>query len=213
MNALLGKKLGMTRVFGANGEQVPVTVIQTGPCVVVQRKTAEHDGYDAVQVGFEDQKAQRLSKPEQGHFKKASVEAKKVLREIDLEAGEEAKEGDVLTVALFEGVSHVDISGTTKGKGFQGVVRRYGMAGGPAAHGHTSHRRPGSIGMREWPGRVLKNKKMPGQMGNVNVTTQNLKVVQVRPDDHVMLVHGAVPGPVGSYVVVRKSIKKVMKAT
>ena len=208
MNALLGKKLGMTRIFTPEGEQVPVTVLLAGPCVVVQRKTAEHDGYEAVQLGFEEQKAQRLSKAEKGHFEAHGVAPVKWLSELLLEDGDDPKEGEAVTVDIFKDVSHVDVSGVTKGKGFQGVMRRHGMSGQPASHGHTIHRLPGSVGMREWPGRILKNKRMPGHMGHVHVATQNLKVEKVRPEDNVLLVRGSVPGPVGGYVVIRKALKK-----
>lgn len=209
MNTLLGKKLGMTRVFDADGKQVPVTVIEAGPCVVVQRKTAATDGYDAAQVGFGSQAVSRLSGAEAGHFKKSGAAASRLLREISVETGDDPKPGETITVGIFENTKFVDVIGVTKGRGFQGVMRRHGMSGQPAAHGHTMHRRPGSIGMRERPGRILKNKRLPGHMGNVTVTTQHLKVVQVRKEDHLLLVLGSVPGPVGGYVEIRKSVKKV----
>lgn len=208
MQTLIGKKIGMTRVYDDAGVQVPVTVVQVGPCVVTQRKTAETDQYEAVQLGFEEQKESRLAKPQKGHFAKAGAKPQKVVREVRVEAGEEAKPGDVLTAAVFEGVNFVDVIGQTKGRGFQGVVRRFRMAGGPATHGSGTHRRVGSIGNREWPARVFKNKKMPGQMGSVQITTQNLRVVKVLADDHALLLEGAVPGPMGGIVVVRKAIKK-----
>jgi len=213
MNALIGRKLGMTRVFGPDGSQVPVTVLQAGPCVVVQVKTAEADGYRAAQLGFDDQKESRLSKAELGHLRKHGAPAKRMLHEVALAAGEEAKPGDVVTVELFKDATHVDVSGVTKGRGFQGVVRRHGMGGQPQSHGHTVHRNPGSVGMREHPGRLLRGRRLPGQMGAVAVTTQSLQVVQVRPEDHVLLVRGSVPGPTGGTVVVRKAIKKAAKAT
>lgn len=212
MNALLGRKVGMTRIFDSAGHQIPVTVIEAGPCVVLQRKRLEIDGYSAVQVGFGVRKESRVTKPVRGHIQKAKAPLCRWLRELPLEEGDEAKEGDTLTVGMFEGTGFVDIGGITKGRGFQGVVFRYGMSGGPAAHGSTSHRRVGSIGMREWPGRVMKNKRMPGHMGHVKVMTQNLRVVAVRPDDHALLVEGAVPGPVGGLVMIRKAIKKSAKA-
>jgi len=208
MQTLIGKKVGMTRVYDDNGVQVPVTVVQVGPCVVVQRKTAETDGYEAAQIGFEEQKESRLTKPQQGHCRKAGVKPQKIMREVRLEAGDEAKPGDVLTAKMFEGVTHVDVMGRTKGRGFQGVIRRYRMRGGRASHGGGWTRRPGSIGNREWPARVFKNKKMPGQMGSVEVTTQNLRVVKVLADDHALLLEGAVQGPAGGIVLVRKAIKK-----
>ena len=213
MKALIGRKLGMTRVFDGEGRQVPVTVLQAGPCTVVQRKTAATDGYEAAQLGFEDQKASRLGMPVAGHCKKAGVGPFRVLREVPLEAGEEAKAGDAVTVTIFEKGGFVDVTGISKGRGFQGVMRRHNMSGQPAAHGHTMHRRVGSVGMREMPGRLLKNKRLPGQMGNVRVTTQHLLAVEVRPDDHLLLVHGSVPGPVGGLVEIRRSIKKASKGS
>ena len=208
MQTLIGRKIGMTRVYDENGVQVPVTVVQVGPCTVVQRKTTEKDGYEAAQIGFGAQKSQRLAKPQQGHFKKAGAEPQKVLREVRLADGDDAKVGDVLTAAVFEGVKFVDVLGKTKGRGFQGVIKRYKMAGGRETHGGAWTRRPGSIGNREWPARVFKNKKMPGQMGSVEVTTQNLRVVKVLAEDNALLLEGAVQGPAGGIVLVRKAIKK-----
>ena len=208
MQTLIGKKIGMTRVYDADGVQVAVTVVQVGPCTVVQRKSKGADGYEAVQLGFGEQKDSRLTKPEQGHFKKAGAKAAKVLREVRVDAAEGAKPGDVVTAQVFEGVKFVDVLAHTKGKGFQGVVRRFGFGGGRASHGGGWLRKPGSIGNREWPARIFKNKKLPGHMGSVDVTTQNLRVVQVLADDHALLLEGAVPGPVGGIVLVRKAIKK-----
>jgi len=211
MQGLIGKKLGMTQVYDDRGHHVPVTVIAAGPCLVVQRKTAQRDGYDAVQLGFGAQKESRLSKAEAGRFKKAGLAASGVLREFRVAADAAVKEGDTVTARIFEGVSHVDISGVTKGQGYQGVVKRHRMGGGPQSHGHMSHRRIGAIGQRTWPARIMKNKRMPGHMGNLNITVQNLRVVQVRPDDHVILVEGAIPGPTGALVVVKRAIKKAAK--
>ena len=208
MQTLIGKKIGMTRVYDDAGVQVPVTVVQVGPCVVVQRKSAKPDGYEAVQLGFEEQKESRLTKPLQGHFKKAGAKPQKVLREVRVDAAEAAKAGDVLTAKAFEGVKFVDVLGHTKGRGFQGVVKRFRFAGGRASHGGGWNRKPGSIGNREWPARVFKNKKLPGHMGSVDITTQNLRVVKVLADDHALLLEGAVPGPMGGIVLVRKAIKK-----
>jgi len=212
MQGLLARKIGQTEIFDDQGVQIHVTVLQVGPCVVVQRKNAARDGYEAVQLGFEEQKESRLTKPELGHFKKMGVPPRRVLREFPLDPGEDLKAGDSLTVSVFDGVSHVDVIGITKGKGFQGVVRRHGMMGGGAAHGSMMHRRIGAIGNRTWPARVFKNKRMPGHMGNVRMTVQNLKVAQVRLEDNVLLVRGAVPGPVGALLVVRKALKKTAKA-
>lgn len=211
MQGLIGTKLGMTQVYDERGHHVPVTVIQVGPCVVVQRKTLQRDGYDAVQLGFGSQKESRLAKAAAGRFKKAQVSPARVLREFPVAADAALKAGETVTAALFEGVSHVDVSGVTKGQGFQGVVRRHRMGGGPQTHGHMSHRRIGAIGQRTWPARIMKNKRMPGHMGNVHVTTQNLRVVQVRAADHVILVEGAVPGPTGAFVIVKKALKKAAK--
>lgn len=208
MKALLGRKIGMTRVYNDANVQVPVTVLELGPCVVVQSKSEEVDGYKAIQIGFDEQKAQRVNKAEAGHFAKGNVKPQKVLREVRLEADENHEVGSELDVRLFEGVAFVDVTSNSKGRGFQGVIKRYGFAGGPGGHGSHFHRQPGSIGMREKPGRVFKGKKMPGRMGNTRVTTQNLKVVAVRPEENVILVEGAVPGPNGGTVFVRKALKK-----
>lgn len=212
MQGMIGKKLGMTQVYDSNGQHVPVTVIEAGPCVVVQRKTAKTDGYEAVQIAFLPQKEGRLSKASAGRFKKAGVAAHRKLAEVLVDASSELKAGATVTAQLFEGVTHVDVSGVTKGQGYQGVVKRHRMGGGPQSHGHMSHRRIGAIGQRTWPARIMKNKRMPGHMGNVNITVQNLRVVQVRPDDNVLLVEGAIPGPTGALVMVRKAVKKAAKS-
>jgi large subunit ribosomal protein L3 len=208
MKSLLGKKLGMTQVFDEEGKLIPVTVIQAGPCSVVQRKTAATDGYEAVQLGFGAQKPERVAKPLAGHFKKAGVGTMRELREVRVDAADEAKAGDTLTAAVFEGVNFVDVLGTTKGKGFQGVVKRYNFGGGRATHGSHFHRTTGSIGMKEKPGRVFKGKKMAGQMGSTDVTVQSLKVVQVRAAENLILVKGAVPGANGTTLVVREALKR-----
>lgn len=208
MQGLLGKKIGMTRVFDAKGQQIPVTLIQLGPCVVLQRKTTVTDGYESVQCGFEDCREKRAGKALNGHFKKAGCAPKRYVQEFALDAGEDPKVGDKLTVSMFDGIEYVDISGVTKGQGFQGVMKRHGMAGGPASHGHTSKRRIGAIGARAKPGLIHKNKRMPGHMGHKNVTAQNLQVVKLMPEENLMLVHGAIMGPAGGLVTVRKSVKK-----
>ncbi len=212
MQGLIGKKIGMTRVYDEGGTQVTVTVIQAGPCVVVQRKAKAREGYEAAQLGFLEQKEHRVTKARLGQFKKAGVSPKRFLRESLLEAGEEVKVGDTVGVSIFDQVAYVDVIGITKGRGFQGVVRRHGFSGGPAAHGSMMHRRSGSIGNRTWPARVFKNRRMPGHMGNVQDTVQNLKVVSIRNEDNIIMVRGAVPGPNGGIVFVRKAIKKPAKA-
>lgn len=209
MNALIGKKVGMTRVFTEDGSQVPVTVIEVGPCQVVQRKTAEHDGYEAAQLSFAPQKESRLTKPLQGHFSKSGSQPAKMLREVRLgEEDAELAEGASVSADLFDGVGFVDVTAVGKGRGFQGVVKRWNMAGGRASHGGGNPRGGGSIGMCEYPARVLKGKKMPGHMGNRQVTVQNLKLVAIRTEDNALLVRGAVPGPNGGIVMVRKALKK-----
>lgn len=212
MQTLLGTKLGMTRVFDSTGRQIPVTVLALGPCTVVQRKTTERDGYESVQLGYVDQKASRLTRPLQAHFKKRDLAAKRFLREVRVEAGEAGcGEGETVTAAAFQGVEYVDVVGMTKGRGFQGVVKRHRMGGGRKSHGGKMLRGGGSIGMKEDPARVLKGQKMPGQMGNRRVTQLNLKVIAVREEDNALLVQGAVPGPTGGLVMVRRAIKKAAK--
>jgi len=206
---LLGKKLGMTRVYDQSGRVTPVTVIAAGGNTVVQTKTVEKEGYAAIQVGFDEQKPQRVNKPELGHFKKAGVGAKKHLRGIRSSGDGAAFEGVDLSVKQFEVGDIVDVIGRSKGKGFQGIVRKHNAAGQPASHGSMMHRRPGAIGMRSTPGRVWKNQSMPGHMGDERKTVQNLRVVQIREEEGVILVSGAVPGAIGSYVVVRPAIKGV----
>jgi large subunit ribosomal protein L3 len=208
MNALIGTKVGMTQVFDDEGRMIPVTVLEVGPCAVVQRKTTETDGYDAVQLGFADQKPSRVTKPLRGHFKRGGAEPKRHLQEVRVDAGSEAKEGETADVSLFGEVGFVDVIGVSKGRGFQGVVKRHGMGGGRASHGGGNLRGGGSIGMCEFPARVFKGKKMPGQMGNKRTTVQNLKVVEVRGEDNALLVRGAVPGPNGGLVLIRESRKK-----
>ncbi len=209
MQGLLGKKIGMTQVFNERGHSLPVTVLEVGPCVVVQLKTRNTDGYDAVQIGFDDAKESRITKSAMGRFKKAGVTVpKRFLKEFNLEDGDAFKQGDSISVSIFDGVSHVDITGITKGRGFTGVVKRHRMAGGPKTHGSGSHRRVGSIGQCSYPARVAKGQRMPGHYGHVTVTQQNLKLVGIKGEDNVLLVRGAVPGPDGGLVVVRKSIKK-----
>ena len=207
MEGLIGKKIGMTQVFDADGKRTTVTVIELGPCPVVQVKTLENDGYVAAQVGFGAQKASRLAKAQQKHFEKAGVATMKVLKEFALDAGEEVKVGDQITVANFEGVKYVDVTGATKGRGFAGVLKRYNFAGGNMTHGGHSKRRTGGLAARDLPGWIEKGKKMPGHMGDVSRKATNLEVVQIRPEDNAILVKGSVPGARNGTVIVRKSLK------
>src|SRR4051812_14431109 len=204
---LLGQKIGMTSVYDADGRLRPVTVIAAGDNVLIRRLTSENDGYSAVQVGFGPQKEHRVNKSALGAFKKATSEPKKFLREFRLKA--DAPEGDVnLAITQFQAGDFVDVTGRSKGKGFQGVMKKHNFAGQGAAHGSKTHRRNGAIGNRSTPGRIWKNMGMPGHMGDERVTVQNLQVMQVRETEKVILISGAVPGPNGSYVVVRPAIKR-----
>lgn len=208
---ILGKKLGMTRVYDAKGRIRPVTVIEAGGNRVLQVKTKEKEGYSAVQVGFADQKEQRVSKAQKGHFGKTSSTPKRFIREFRLKDGETAPESADLPVTAFQDGQYVDVIATSKGKGFQGVVKRFKFAGQPETHGSMMHRRNGAIGNRLTPGRVWKNMGMPGHHGDDRVTLQNLEIVQVREADGVILVSGAIPGAKGAFVVVRPSKKKTSK--
>ncbi|GAB1489898.1 50S ribosomal protein L3 [Opitutaceae bacterium] len=208
ISTLIGKKIGMTQVYDAQNVLVPVTVVEAGPCAVVQVKTVETDGYNAVQLGFSQQKTKNASKAELAHAKKAGLEsAPRVLSEVRLADKPDAKLGDVVTVEAFKEGQFVDVTGVTKGKGFQGVMRRFRVAGGPASHGSMFHRRIGSVGMRQTPGRVWKNQAMPGHMGQVQRTMQNLRIVKVIADKNILLVKGAIPGANGDDVIVRTAIK------
>ena len=208
ISSLLGKKIGMTQVYDAQNVLIPVTVVEAGPCSVVQVKTVETDGYNAVQIGFSTKKSKNASAAELAHAKKANLDnAPRVLSEVRLEAASTLKVGDVVNVTSFSEGMLVDVIGITKGKGFQGVVRRWRVAGGPAAHGSMFHRRIGSIGMRQTPGRVWKNQHMPGHMGSEQRTVQNLRVVKIIADKNLILVKGAIPGANGDDVVVRSAIK------
>ena len=204
--ALLGKKLGMTQIFDKDGKVIPVTVIEAGPCTVVQVKTKDADGYEAVQLGFGEVKAKKVTKPAAGHFKKANVEPKKHLREFRLEEIS-YNVGDELKADVFTAGESVDITGTTKGKGFQGVIKRHGQSRGPMGHGSMYHRRPGSMGPTSTPGRVFKGKKLPGHMGMQQVTIQNLEIVSVDLNKNVILVKGSVPGNKGAILKIKDSVK------
>ncbi len=207
VTGIIGRKVGMTQIFDADGTVHPATVIKAGPCVVVQAKTAQSDGYEAVQLGFVEETPAKTNKPTQGHFKKANVPATRVRREVKVAAGGDApKTGDQVLVSIFADGERVDVIGTSRGKGFQGVVRRHHFGGGAATHGSMFHRAPGSIGASSFPSRVVKGMRAAGRMGGDRVTTRNLKVLRVDADNHLLLVEGSVPGAPSGYVVVRKAI-------
>jgi len=204
---ILGKKIGMTQVFRADGQVVPVTLLKAGPCVVVQRKTPSTDGYDAVQLGLlEFVKAQRINKPATGHLKKASTDGVKFLREFRLNPGDgDFKQGDRILVDQFKPTDKVDVIGVSKGKGFGSLIKRHNFKGGPGSHGSMFHRAPGSIGASSFPSRVFPGTRMAGRLGDQQVTIRNLEVVQIDAEDNVLMVKGAVPGPNGAYVLVRRA--------
>jgi len=207
IEGLLGRKIGMTQLFDEDGKMNPVTVIQVGPCVVVQRKTVAIDGYDAIQVGLVDPAAaKRAKKPMRGHHEKAGVPPTRIRREFAVPS-EDTKPGDALSVEMFEGINLVDVIGTSKGKGFQGVIKRHHFSGGRASHGSNFHRAPGSIGQSAQPSKVMKGMKGPGQMGNVRSTVKNLKVKRIDAEKGLLIVEGSVPGPPGSIVTIRISQK------
>ena len=207
VTGLIGKKVGMTQLFTADGTVQPATVLKAGPCVVVQAKTVKTDGYEAVQLGLVEVTPTKENKPSQGHFKKAGVPATRVRREVALKAGGDAlKAGDQVNVAMFADGERVDVIGTSRGKGFQGVVKRHHFKGGVASHGSMFHRAPGSIGASSYPSRVVKGMRMGGHMGHVRVTVRNLKVIRVDADNNLLLVEGAVPGGPNAIVVIRKAI-------
>ena len=194
-NGILGRKIGMTRVYDENGRSIPVTVIEAGPCTILQKKTIEKEGYNAIQLGFLEKKESKLNKPEAGHFKRSGGKGYYHVKEFRVDNPESFEVGQTLTLAEVAAIGDlVDITGKTKGRGFQGVIRRHGFRGGRSTHGSDFHRAPGSIGCSAWPSRVLKGKKMPGRMGNETVTQKNLRIIDIRNDDNVLLVHGTVPG-------------------
>ena len=208
MNGILAKKIGMTQVFEESGNLVPVTVLQAGPMVVVQKKTVETDGYNAIVVGFGEINEKNVNKPCKGQFKKANASYKRYLREFKVEDVEKYNLGDEITVEIMDGVEFVDVIGTSKGKGTQGVIKRHGFGRGRESHGSKFHRMPGGMGAATWPGKVLKGHRMMGRMGNERVTVQNLKVVKVDKENGIILIKGAVPGPKKGLITVRKAIKK-----
>ena len=207
MKGIIGKKIGMTQIFDEKGNVIPVTVIETAGNVVTQVKTVETDGYNSIQLGYGDVKTKHINKPLEGHFKKAGVENKKHLREFRTDDAQNYKVGDEVKTDIFVAGDKVDVQGTSKGKGFQGVIKRHGQSRGPMTHGSMYHRRPGSMGQRSTPGRVFKGKKLPGHMGRITVTIQNLEVVKVDTDKNVLLVKGSVPGAKGAILKVKSSVK------
>ena len=207
MKGLIGKKVGMTQLFDDSGKAIPVTVIEAGPCYVTQVRTVDQDGYKAVQLGFEETKTQRLSGGELGHLKKNELPALRFLREF--RTNEELEEGQTLTVEVFEEGERVDVVGRSKGRGFAGVVKRWGFSGGPKTHGQSDRQRaPGSIGAGSTPGRVFKGKKMPGRMGNDTVTSQNLLISRIDPENNIIAVRGSVPGPKNGLVIIKEARKQ-----
>ena len=208
MNGILGRKLGMTQIFGENGEVIPVTIVEAGPCLVVQRKTNENDGYEAVQLGLvEAQPPRHVTQPKAGHFKKAGIPPVRKVEEFRISSEDESKPGDEVRVSIFEADQYVDVAGTSKGKGFQGVIKRHGFGGGRATHGSMFHRAPGSIGQSAQPSRVFKGTRLPGHLGAKRVTVKHLKVVKVDLDNNLIYLRGAVPGANNSYLALRRSIR------
>jgi large subunit ribosomal protein L3 len=207
VTGIIGRKVGMTQLFETDGTVVPATVIKAGPCVVVQAKTAQTDGYESVQIGLVDDRPAKVNKPTAGHFKKANVPPSAVRREVRVAAGgDAAKPGDQVLVSMFATGERVDVIATSRGKGFQGVMKRHHFGGGAATHGSMFHRAPGSIGASSFPSRVVKGMRAAGRMGADRVTTRNLKVVGVDPDNHLLVLRGAVPGAPGGVVVVRRAV-------
>jgi large subunit ribosomal protein L3 len=214
IEGLIGKKVGMTQSFDAEGNVIPITVIKAGPCTVVQKKTSEKDGYSVLQLGFVEEKAaKKPPKALVGHFQKSGLPPTKVLREFRFAAEAEIKEGDQVLVDIFQAGERVHVVGTSKGKGFQGVVKRWGFRGGGASHGSMFHRAPGSIGASSYPSRVTKGKKMGGHMGQDRVTVKNLTVIQTDKENNLLMVKGAIPGPRGGYVLVKKDNFKAETAS
>lgn len=205
--AILGRKLGMTQIFGDNGRVIPVTVIEAGPCVVIQKKTVEKDGYDAVQVGFQEIRERLVNKPMQGHFNKSGVTLRRFVKELRLENSNEYQVGQEIKAETFAAGEKVDVSGISKGKGFQGTIKRWNGQRGPMSHGSKFHRAPGSSGASSDPSRTFKNKHMPGHMGNVKATVINLEVAKVIPEKNLILIKGGIPGPNKGLVVIRNAVK------
>lgn len=200
---ILGRKIGMTQLFDENGNLVPVTVVQAGPCVVVQKRTLERDGYEAVQLGYGSIKERKVTRPMKGHFQKAGVEPRRLLREFPLKAGAQLEEGQVIDVGMFSEGQYVDVSGTSRGKGFAGSIKRHGFARGPMSHGSKYHRGTGGLSGSTYPGRVFKGRRMPGRMGGRRVTVRGLPVLKVDAERHLLVLRGSVPGARGSIVEIR----------
>jgi large subunit ribosomal protein L3 len=205
MELLIGKKLGMTQIFEESGNLIPVSVIQAGPCPIVQVKTPDKDGYSAIQIGFGDIREKRVSKPLKGHFKRGGVTPRRVLKEVRVDDANQYKIGDSVGADIFEGTEKVHVLGVSKGRGFAGTIKRHGFSRGPETHGSHDHRQMGSVGQCAWPARIFKGKKMPGRMGGKNSKVKNLKLVQVDTENNLLNVRGAIPGAVESYVFVEKA--------
>lgn len=205
MDILIGKKLGMTQLFGESGTLTPVSVIQAGPCPVVQVKTAETDGYNAVQIGFDEMRGTLVNSPMKGHFEKAKVSPQRLLREVRVDNPQEYKVGDSVDVKIFEGADKVHVSGRSKGRGFAGTVKRHNFTRGPESHGSKNIREPGSVGMCATPSRIFKGKRLPGRLGGARETTMNLKVVQIDAENNLIFVKGSVPGANNGFVLIRKA--------
>jgi large subunit ribosomal protein L3 len=206
INAIIGRKIGMTQLFGVDGSVVPATVIKAGPCVVIQRKTKATDGYESVQLGLVDATPAKVRKPLAGHYKKANVPPTRIRREVKLTDADDPKLGDQVLVSMFQDGERIDVIGTSRGKGFQGVVKRHHFAGGAATHGSMFHRAPGSIGASSFPSRVVKGMRAAGRMGGDRVTVKNLKVAKVDAENNLLIVRGAIPGAPEGYVLIRKAI-------
>ncbi|MHC6178377.1 50S ribosomal protein L3 [Clostridium sp. JNZ X4-2] len=205
--AILGRKLGMTQIFDEKGKVIPVTVIEAGPCVVIQKKAVEKDGYDAIQVGFGDIREKLVNRPLKGHFTKSGVSLKRFIKEFKFENASEYEAGQEIKADIFAEGDKVDVSGVSKGKGFQGTIRRWNAQRGPMSHGSKFHRAVGSMGASSDPSRTFKNMKMPGHMGNKNTTVLNLQIAKVIPEKNIILIKGGVPGPNKSFVTIRNTVK------
>lgn len=205
--AIIGKKIGMTQIFDESGRLIPVSVVLAGPCIVVQKKTVEKEGYSAIQVGFEDIRENLLNKPQKGQFSKVNIEPKRFLKELRLESAEKFNVGDIIKADTFTVGERIDISGVSKGKGYQGVIKKWNAHRGPTTHGSKYHRAVGSMGASSFPSRTFKNKHMPGHMGNVNVTVQNLEVVKIDVERNLILIKGGIPGPKKGMVIIKDTTK------